>query len=59
MATNPIGKGTKTIGVKMSREAADQIEERARSMHLSLSKYCMLIFIEWLESGETLRLEEK
>ena len=58
MATNPIGKGTKTIGLNMSVKMADELEKRAGSMHLSTSKYCKLILINWIESGEKLKLQE-
>ncbi|VGO16319.1 hypothetical protein PDESU_04910 [Pontiella desulfatans] len=34
MATNPIGKDTKTIGINMSKKMSDDLEERANSMHL-------------------------
>ena len=43
MATNAIGKGTKTIGINMSATMADDLEARASSMHLSTSKYCKVI----------------
>jgi hypothetical protein len=59
MATNPIGKGTKTIGLSMSKQMADDLEKRATSMHLSVSKYCKLILSEWMKSGKKLKLEEK
>jgi len=39
MATNPIGKGTKTIGINMPAKMADELIDRAESMHLSASKY--------------------
>ena len=59
MATNPIGKDTKTIGINMSMKMADDLEARATSMHLSTSKYCKLILNDWLKSGKKLKLEEK
>ena len=43
MATNPIGRGTKTIGISMKSAMANELEERAISMHLSVSKYCKII----------------
>ncbi len=58
MATNPIGKNTKTIGINMSRKMADQLEKRASSMHLSTGKYCKVILGEWLKSGKKLTLQE-
>ena len=39
MATNPVGKGTKTIGINMDAKLVDELEQRAKSMHISLSKY--------------------
>ncbi len=59
MATNPVGKGTKTIGLNMSAKMADEIEKRASSMHLSVSKYCTIILGQWAESGKKLKLQEK
>ncbi len=58
MATNPIGKNTKTIGINMSAKMADELEKRANSMHISTSKYCKVILSEWLSSGKTLTLAE-
>ena len=58
MATNPIGKDTKTIGINMTQKMADEIQVRADSMHLSTSKYCKVILTKWLESGEKLKLQE-
>lgn len=59
MATNPIGKGTKTIGINMDGKLVDELEKRATSMHLSLSKYCKIILINWIDSGKKLKLEER
>ena len=59
MGTNPIGKNTKTIGINMQKDMADELEKRAESMHLSTSKYCKVILTEWLRSGNKLTLQEK
>jgi len=59
MATNPIGKNTKTIGINMKAEMAEQLEARAESMHLSVSKYCKLILTQWMESNKKLKLQEQ
>jgi cyclopropane fatty-acyl-phospholipid synthase-like methyltransferase len=59
MATNPIGNGTKTIGINMSAEMAKELTKRADSMHLSVSKYCKIILQQWLDSGEKLNLTER
>ncbi len=58
MATNPIGKGTKTIGINMPTKMADELERRSNSMHISKSKYCKIIFQKWIDSGEKLVLSE-
>ncbi len=58
MATNPIGKDTKTIGINMNMKMADELEKRANSMHLSTSKYCKVILSDWLKSGKKLKLQE-
>ena len=59
MSTNPIGKGTKTIGINMAAEMADELTHRAESMHLSVSKYCKIVLQDWVESGNTLNLTER
>jgi hypothetical protein len=59
MARTATGIKTKTIGLNITQEMADQLEERASSMHLSTSKYCKIIFAEWLSSGKKLNLTEK
>ena len=58
MATNPIGKNTKTIGINMDQKMASALEKRANSMHISTSKYCKIILGEWLDSGKKLTLSE-
>ena len=59
MATNPAGKGTKTIGINMKKDMAEELERRAASMQLSTGAYCKIILGEWLSSGKKLRLQEK
>jgi len=59
MATNPIGKGTKTIGINMNKKMADELEKRANSMLISKSKYCKIILQQWLDSGKKLTLSEQ
>lgn len=59
MSTNPIGKGTKTIGINMDAKIADELNARAESMHLSVSKYCKIILQQWLDSGNKLNLTER
>jgi hypothetical protein len=58
MATNPVGKGTKTIGINMAMKMANDLEKRASSMHISTSKYCKIILQQWLDSGKKLTLSE-
>lgn len=58
MATNPVGKGTKTIGINMNSEMADELEKRAKSMQISTSRYCKVILSNWMESGQKLTLQE-
>lgn len=59
MVTNPIGKGTKTIGINMSKAMAEDLEKRADSMNISKSKYCKIVLGEWLKGGKKLTLSEK
>ena len=58
MTTNPAGKGTKTIGINMKREMAEELERRASSMQLSTGSYCKIILGDWLKSGHKLQLTE-
>lgn len=58
MATNPAGKGTKTIGINMKRDMAEELERRATSMQLSTGAYCKIILGEWLKSGKKMKLRE-
>jgi hypothetical protein len=58
MATNPAGKNTKTIGINMKLELAEEIERRATSMQLSTGAYCKIILGEWISSGKKLQLQE-
>ena len=58
MATNPAGKGTKTIGLNMRAEMAEELERRARSMSLSTGAYCKRILKDWADSGKKLVISE-
>ena len=58
MATNPMGKGMKTIGINMNNKMANELEKRAVSMYISKSKYCKIILQNWLDSGKKLTLSE-
>lgn len=58
MATNPAGKGTKTIGINMKEATAKELERRASSMQISTSAYCKLILKQWMDSGKKLTLVE-
>ncbi len=58
MTTNPIGKGTKTIGINMSLKMANELEKRSSSMSISKSKYCKIILQQWIDSGKKLTLSE-
>ena len=35
-----------------------ELEKRANSMHISTSKYCKVILVEWIKSGKKLKLQE-
>ena len=59
MATNPVGKNTKTIGINMKADMAREIERRAKSMQLSMGAYCKIILKQWIDSGAKLKLQEK
>jgi len=59
MTTNPIGKGSKTIGINMCKKMAEELEKRASSMHISKSKYCKIVLQQWIDSKKKLKLGEK
>ncbi len=59
MATNPIGKGTQTIGINMSKKMANELEKRATSMHISKNKYCKIVLQQRVDSKQKLTLGEK
>jgi hypothetical protein len=58
MATNPAGKGTKTIGINMRMPMAKELERRAKSMQLSTGQYCKVILGNWIKSGKKVTLIE-
>lgn len=58
MATNPVGKGTQTIGINMPEKMAKELERRSSSMHISKSSYCKIILQNWIDSGSKLILSE-
>ncbi|MDF7806833.1 hypothetical protein P4E94_05230 [Pontiellaceae bacterium B12219] len=59
MASNPVGKGTKIVGINLSAEMAEELTKRADSMHLSVSRYCKIILQQWIDSGKKLNLTER
>ncbi len=59
MSAKPTDKEAKTIGINMNSKTADELMDRAESMHLSVSRYCKIILQQWLDSGKTLNLTEK
>jgi hypothetical protein len=59
MATNPIGKGSKTLGINMPAKMAAELEKRADAMSISKSNYCKIILQQWIASGKKLTLGEK
>jgi hypothetical protein len=58
MTTRSIGKDTKTIGINMPDEMAAELERRAQSMSIPTSVYCKLVFQQWMDSGEKMKLGE-
>jgi len=58
MAKNPEKQAMQVIGINIPETMAKDIERRARSMHISKSKYCLVILQRWLESDQKLTLSE-
>ncbi len=58
MATNPIGKNTKTIGINMAKKMAEELEKRSTKMNVSKSMYCKIVLQNWIDSGKKLSLSE-
>lgn len=59
MSKKMLEKETKTIGINMNEKMANELMDRADSMHLAVSKYCKIILQQWLDSGDKLNLSEK
>lgn len=58
MAKKATPKKSKTIGISVPMDMAQEIENRAQSMGISTGMYCKTILRRWLESGEKLQLSE-
>ncbi len=58
MSTNPIEKGTQTLGINMPKKMAEELEKRADSMHISKSNYCKIVLQQWIDSKKKLSLGE-
>ena len=58
MATNPLGKGTKTIGVNMKLELAAELERRCTSMGISAGAYIKILLHKHFDSDKPLVLTE-
>ena len=48
----------KMIGINVTAEEREIIKNRADSIGLSISTYCRLVLKEWVESENTLSLNE-
>ena len=59
MSATPIKKDNKTVGINMNKSMAEELSNRAESIHLSVSKYCKIILQQWLDSDNQLNLTEK
>lgn len=59
MGRKPLGKEIKVIGINMKKEISDELERRAKSMHISVGAYCKIIFQNWIEADNKLTLQEK
>lgn len=46
------------MGVNISTKVAEDLENRAASLHISTSKYCKIVLQAWLDSGNKLTLSE-
>lgn len=49
---------TKTLGINVKMEMAEELERRAASMHLSMGAYVRIILGDWLKSGRKLTVQE-
>ena len=57
-AKKTASKKSKTIGISVPMDMAQEIENRAQSMGISTGMYCKTILRRWLASGEKLQLSE-
>lgn len=58
MATNPMGKGTKTIGLNMKLPMARELEKRASSLGISTGAYCKIVIRRHLVSQVKVTLSD-
>jgi hypothetical protein len=58
MTTRSIGKDTKTIGINLPDEMVAELARRAQSMSIPTSVYCKMVFQQWIDSGERIKLNE-
>lgn len=58
MATNPMGKGSKTIGINMKSSMARELERRASSLGISTGAYCKIVICRHLDSDAKLMLSD-
>jgi len=50
----PKNQNKKTIGINMPIEMSEELEERAASMGIGVSKFCLIIIDVWLNSRKKL-----
>jgi len=55
VATNPIGKGTKTIGVNIPIDLDIDLRNLAKQSSMGFSEYCRAIFLKAREEGLVMR----
>tara|TARA_A100001015_G_C14689611_1_gene593929 strand:+ start:275 stop:748 length:474 start_codon:yes stop_codon:yes gene_type:complete len=58
MATNPMGKGTKIIGINMKLPMARELEKRASSLGISTGAYCKIVIRRHLDSDAKITLSD-
>jgi len=54
-----ISADKRPVNIIMKKELVGEIERRAESMQISVSKYIMLVMSEWIDSDMKLTLLER
>ena len=58
MSTHPSGKNSKTVGINMNKEMANELTMRADALGVSIGYFCKRALGEFLENNRTIKIVE-